>query len=378
MMPDPARRAPTPPPGEVVHISYMGKPRLVALPEVLAMLERAHGEVSRICRERWDGKHGWKTTIPAEETDSDLLIGQALSAAAAFLERGLTVARDAPDVGMMPASSYDDAVRAVGQLELNVRYWRERAERAEAAHDVPKLTEPESVEAHAIYVRLCDQGDPYALVRTIERFRRNRKPEDIESHFASSGPKPAQAGPVVVGSNADGAPAPVPCVPTCPVREAAAALSRTLSDHRKGGSATKSPKGGFSITCESCLDYLRALEQALTAPCVPPAAPSEAGIEETPKRDTGAGRVMSRTEAKGKVKKGRVVKEGRVTPLMMETWLTARDVVLRGGGLDESPHAYRRLPDVLAAQGATVRVLHTLKPIIVVMAGADEFDPYKD
>ena len=87
---------------------------------------------------------------------------------------------------------------------------------------------------------------------------------------------------------------------------------------------------------------------------------------------------MSRTEAKGKVKKGRVVKEGRVTPLMMETWLTARDVVLRGGGLDESPHAYRRLPDVLAAQGATVRVLHTLKPIIVVMAGADEFDPYKD
>jgi len=92
----------------------------------------------------------------------------------------------------------------------------------------------------------------------------------------------------------------------------------------------------------------------------------------------GAGRVMSRTEAKGKVKKGRVVRVGRVTAEMMEAWLTERDVVLRGGGLDESPHAYRRLPDVLAAQGATVRVLHTLKPIIVVMAGADEFDPYKD
>ena len=84
--------------------------------------------------------------------------------------RGLTVARDAPDVGLIPASSYDDAVRAVGQLELNVRYWRARAERAEAGRDAPKLTEGESVEAHAIYVRLCDQGDPYALVRTIEHF----------------------------------------------------------------------------------------------------------------------------------------------------------------------------------------------------------------
>ena len=36
------------------------------------------------------------------------------------------------------------------------------------------------------------------------------------------------------------------------------------------------------------------------------------------------------------------------------------------------------LPDVLAAQGDTIRVLHTLTPIIVAMAGANEFDPYKD
>jgi len=47
-------------------------------------------------------------------------------------------------------------------------------------------------------------------------------------------------------------------------------------------------------------------------------------------------------------------------------------------GVDESPHAYRRLPDVLAAQGDTVTVLHTLTPVIVVMAGEKEFDPYKD
>ena len=53
-------------------------------------------------------------------------------------------------------------------------------------------------------------------------------------------------------------------------------------------------------------------------------------------------------------------------------------VILRGGGLDEAPQAYRRLPEVLSAQGQTIEVLHTLRPIVVVMAGADEFDPYKD
>ena len=46
-----------------------------------------------------------------------------------------------------------------------------------------------------------------------------------------------------------------------------------------------------------------------------------------------------------------------------------KGVILRGGGLDESPHVYRRLPDVLAAQKGTIEVLHTLRPLIVVMAG---------
>jgi len=36
------------------------------------------------------------------------------------------------------------------------------------------------------------------------------------------------------------------------------------------------------------------------------------------------------------------------------------------------------LPDVLAAQVQTIRVLHTLEPIIVVMAGENDYDPYKD
>lgn len=94
----------------------------------------------------------------------------------------------------------------------------------------------------------------------------------------------------------------------------------------------------------------------------------------------GAGRVMSRTAAAGKRhrKTGRVLSEGKVSPEMMQSWVAEKGVVLRGGGLDESPHVYRRLPEVLAAQGATIEVLYTLRPLIVVMAGADEFDPYKD
>lgn len=94
----------------------------------------------------------------------------------------------------------------------------------------------------------------------------------------------------------------------------------------------------------------------------------------------GAGRVMSRTQAAGKRNRrtGRQITTGRVTPEMMHDWVRGRGVILRGGGLDESPHVYRRLPEVLAAQGGTIEVLHTLRPLVVVMAGADEFDPYKD
>ena len=58
--------------------------------------------------------------------------------------------------------------------------------------------------------------------------------------------------------------------------------------------------------------------------------------------------------------------------------MAEKGVVLRGGGLDESPHVYRRLPDVLTAQSDTIEIVHTLRPLIVVMAGANEFDPYKD
>ncbi|HEX9611382.1 MAG TPA: RtcB family protein [Gemmatimonadales bacterium] len=93
----------------------------------------------------------------------------------------------------------------------------------------------------------------------------------------------------------------------------------------------------------------------------------------------GAGRVMSRTAAAGKrTRRGKVLKPGAISREMMQEWVKRKGVILRGGGTDESPHVYRRLPEVLAAQGPTVRVLHTLRPLVVVMAGADEFDPYKD
>jgi tRNA-splicing ligase RtcB len=94
----------------------------------------------------------------------------------------------------------------------------------------------------------------------------------------------------------------------------------------------------------------------------------------------GAGRVMSRTQAAGKRNRrtGEVKSAGRVTPEMMRDWIGQRGVILRGGGLDESPHVYRRLPEVLAAQEGTITVERVLRPIVVVMAGANEFDPYKD
>ena len=95
----------------------------------------------------------------------------------------------------------------------------------------------------------------------------------------------------------------------------------------------------------------------------------------------GAGRIMSRTAAKGKfVKVGgkRIRQDGLVRHDEMMKWIADKGVVLRGGDLDEAPQAYRRLPDVLAAHSGTIRILHTLTPLGVAMAGRDIVDPYKD
>ncbi|MBA3273954.1 MAG: RtcB family protein [Chthoniobacterales bacterium] len=95
----------------------------------------------------------------------------------------------------------------------------------------------------------------------------------------------------------------------------------------------------------------------------------------------GAGRVMSRTAAKGKFIKidgKRVRQDGLVRHDEMMKWVADKGVVLRGGDLDEAPQAYRRLPDVLAAHAGTIRILHPLRPLGVAMAGKDVVDPYKD
>lgn len=81
----------------------------------------------------------------------------------------------------------------------------------------------------------------------------------------------------------------------------------------------------------------------------------------------GAGRLFGRKEAKR-----------RFTREEMDRWLTERGVVLVGADLDESPMAYRRLPDVLKEHAASTKVLHTLRPFAVAMAGEGEFDPWKD
>lgn len=95
----------------------------------------------------------------------------------------------------------------------------------------------------------------------------------------------------------------------------------------------------------------------------------------------GAGRVHSRTWAKGKINKktGEVKTPGNVSLEMMHEMLDKfGNVRLRGGDVDESPVMYRDLRDVLTAQGDTISVSNTLRPIGVVMAGANTYDPYKD
>jgi tRNA-splicing ligase RtcB len=126
----------------------------------------------------------------------------------------------------------------------------------------------------------------------------------------------------------------------------------------------------------------------------------------------GAGRVMSRTKAAGRVRRrkrwtcrnrdcDRVFESQRPCPDhpdagVMKVWveeqlkagvvdwpavqarLRKQGIVLVGGGADEAPEVYKRLPEVLDAHGDTVRVKHTLRPLGVAMASRDVFDPYKD
>lgn len=94
----------------------------------------------------------------------------------------------------------------------------------------------------------------------------------------------------------------------------------------------------------------------------------------------GAGRAMGRTQAKGKQdrKTGKQLTEGLVKKEEHDAWIKRVGVELRGGGLDESPYAYKRIENVLESHKETINILHTLSPIGVCMADERTFDPYKD
>jgi tRNA-splicing ligase RtcB len=125
----------------------------------------------------------------------------------------------------------------------------------------------------------------------------------------------------------------------------------------------------------------------------------------------GAGRVMSRTKAAGRIRRRKrwacthrdcpyvaevegtcpehgsklrkvwveeQIARGVVDWPAVQKQLREQGIVVVGGGADEAPEVYKRLPDVLAAHGDTIRVKHTLHPLGVAMAGRDVFDPYKD
>lgn len=96
----------------------------------------------------------------------------------------------------------------------------------------------------------------------------------------------------------------------------------------------------------------------------------------------GAGRVMSRTQAAGKSKwkGGQKVKvsEGLINEDEMRSKVRSKGVHLFGAGSDESPDCYKKLDEVLEFHKDSVAIETSLTPIIVCMAGANEYDPYKD
>jgi tRNA-splicing ligase RtcB (3'-phosphate/5'-hydroxy nucleic acid ligase) len=79
-----------------------------------------------------------------------------------------------------------------------------------------------------------------------------------------------------------------------------------------------------------------------------------------------------------KVRREQVVRPGVVDWPAVQRRLREHGIVLVGGGADEAPEVYKRLPDVLGAHEGTIRVKHTLRPLGVAMAGRDVHDPYKD
>lgn len=136
----------------------------------------------------------------------------------------------------------------------------------------------------------------------------------------------------------------------------------------------------------------------------------------------GAGRLMSRNEAKGKekinkywtcmnyrtcshsvpaneLKRGKQnehplctmcggkmdlrpkvtsVTVGKIDWPKVRQEIADRGIVLIGGDADEAPGAYKRLPEVLGYHSDAIQVLHYLRPLGVAMASKEVRDDYKD
>lgn len=96
----------------------------------------------------------------------------------------------------------------------------------------------------------------------------------------------------------------------------------------------------------------------------------------------GAGRIMSRTQAAGRFKgwgdKRVQVSKGAVDFDAVKQRMVDNGIILKGAGADESPEVYKKLDEVIKEHSGTIEILHKLRPLIVCMAGGDEFDPYKD
>ncbi|MGH7447677.1 MAG: RtcB family protein [Longimicrobiales bacterium] len=75
----------------------------------------------------------------------------------------------------------------------------------------------------------------------------------------------------------------------------------------------------------------------------------------------GAGRVMSRKQAKTTIPKAD-----------RDRWLKERDIELMNAGMDEAPQAYKDIRRVLNEQSDLVEVLATFRPRVVLMAAAGE------
>ncbi len=73
----------------------------------------------------------------------------------------------------------------------------------------------------------------------------------------------------------------------------------------------------------------------------------------------GAGRAMSRTAA-----------TQSITKPERDRYLKARGVTLLGGGMDESPQAYKNIETVIAAQSDLVAIVGRFRPMIVQMDGS--------